>query len=251
MGESGSVLGVMGLTKKKLASKLASVRDRMAAACQRVKRDPSEVTLVAVTKSVDIAVIKDLIDLGQLDIAESRVQQLAQRREQLGPWLARRSAATAGLRWHMVGHLQRNKVKACLAAADVIHSIDSLRLAEDLSARAERDGQIIECLLEVNCANESRKGGVAVGAAFHLAEQISTLPNIRLLGLMTMAPQVDDPQDARFAFTRLQELFEEMVNEKVGGSIFRHLSMGMSNDFEAAIEEGATIVRVGSALFAE
>ena len=239
----------MAISKSKLSDNLDRVRERIAAACDRTRRDSREVSLVAVTKAAESASIRDLISLGHVDVAENRIQQLTQRAAEIDAWLARRKADDRQVRWHMVGHLQRNKVKACLAVADVIHSVDSLRLAEEISARAEQNERVIECLMEVNCYQESQKQGVAVGAAFHLAEQIATLPGLRLTGLMTMAPMVADTERARFAFVRLRELFEEMRNEKIGGREFRHLSMGMSNDFEVAVEEGATILRIGTALF--
>jgi pyridoxal phosphate enzyme (YggS family) len=208
------------------------------------------VKLVAITKSSDLADIQSLVELGVTDFGESRVQQLTQRAEELAAWLAEpRSTPLPPVRWHMVGRLQRNKVKACLGAADMVHSIDSLRLAEEISVRAERQGRTLECLMEVNCSGEPQKGGVAIGAAIHLAEQISTLRGIRLVGLMTMAPLNSDPLAARPTFTSLRELSDEMRNEKIGGKTFRHLSMGMSQDFEVAIEEGATMIRVGSLLF--
>ncbi|MFW6153777.1 MAG: YggS family pyridoxal phosphate-dependent enzyme [Planctomycetota bacterium] len=239
----------MSIDSKRLADNLASVHDRMAAACGRAGRDVSEVSLVAVTKSVDVDVIRELVLLGQTDIGESRVQQLTQRAADEGIVAA---AAQVGqpVHWHMVGHLQRNKVKACLAVGGMIHSIDSLRLAEEINTRAAQADLSVECLLEVNTSDEPQKNGVAVGAATHLAEQICTLGNLRLTGLMTMAPLTDHLDDARHCFVRLRELFEEMRGEKIGGPDFRHLSMGMSNDFEVAIEEGATLVRVGTALFA-
>ncbi|NQU76951.1 MAG: YggS family pyridoxal phosphate-dependent enzyme [Planctomycetes bacterium] len=240
----------MDISKDKLAANLSSVKRRIAEACRRAHRLPEEVALVAVTKSADVSAIKDLISLGHLDIGENRVQQLTQRAAELEAWRLERPSHRPQPRWHMVGRLQRNKVKSCLAAVDLLHSVDSLRLAEEISARAEREDRMAECLLEVNCSGDFHKGGVAVGAAMYLAEQISTLNGINLTGLMTMAPLAKDAEDVRFAFTRLCELFEEIRHEKIGGKDFRHLSMGMSNDFEVAIEEGATIVRIGTALFA-
>lgn len=238
----------MGISKQKLADNLASVHDRMAAACGRTRRDVSDVSLVAVTKTADIPTICELVLLGQTDLGENRVGQLIDRAAD--PDIAK-AAAEVGppVRWHMVGRLQRNKAKACLTAAAVVHSVDSLRLAEEISVRATRADIEVECLLEVSTSNESAKAGVAVGAAFHLAEQICTLGGVRLTGLMTMAPLVADPEDARLCFVRLRELYEEMCSEKIGGPGFRNLSMGMSNDFEVAIEEGATLVRIGTALF--
>ena len=238
----------MNISKQKLAANLASVHERMAAACGRVRRDVSEVSLVAVTKAVDVGMIRELVLLGQADLGENRVGQLIER---AGESRIAEAAREIGppVRWHMVGHLQRNKVKSCLDAASVIQSVDSLRLAEEISVRATRAGRVVECLMEVNTSKESQKGGVAVGAALHLAEQICTLDGIRLTGLMTMAPLVGDPEQARFCFSRLAELFDEIRSEKIGGRDLRHMSMGMSNDFEVAIEEGATMVRIGTALF--
>jgi len=238
----------MAVSKQKLADNLASVHDRMAAACGRVRRDVSEVTLIAVSKAAEVPAVAELVLLGQTELAENRVGQLAERAAD--PKIAK-AAEQLGrpVRWHMVGRLQRNKVKPCLAAAAVVHSVDSLRLAEEISARATRAGVEVECLMQVNTSGEAAKNGVAVGAAGHLAEQVCTLGGVRLTGLMTMAPLVADSEDARFCFVRLRELFEEMCAEKVGGRAFRHLSMGMSNDFEVAIEEGATMVRIGTALF--
>jgi len=235
----------MGIDRERLSVNLAAVRDRIAAACGRVGRRAEEVQLVAVTKSVEVDTIKELVALGQLDLGENRVQALTVRAEALSDG----SVGPPAVRWHMVGHLQRNKVKPCLGAAAMIHSLDSLRLAEEVSSRALQAGGAIECLMEVNCSGEPQKSGVAVGASSHLAEQIVTLKGIHLTGLMTMAPLTAAPEAARFTFVRLRELFEEMQGEKIGGKPFRHLSMGMSNDFEVAIEEGATIVRIGTALF--
>ena len=239
----------MGISRQRLAANLSAVRDRIAEACRRARRRPEDVRLVAVTKSAGDDAVRDMVALGQMDLAESRVQQLTERAAALQVWLAKQPPDRPRVRWHMVGRLQRNKVRPCLTAAEVIHSVDSLRLAEEINLRADREGRVVECMMEVNCANEPQKSGVAVGAADHLAEQISTLRCIRLTGLMTMAPLVADPEDARFAFARLREMFEEMRNDKIGGKHFCHLSMGMSNDFEVAVEEGATLVRIGTALF--
>ncbi len=150
--------------------------------------------------------------------------------------------------WHMVGHLQRNKVKQVLPICRYIHSVDSLRLAEEIQAAATKLERPAQIFLEVNVSGEGTKFGVAVGAATHLAEQIDTMEGMQLVGLMTMAPRSNDPEKARPSFVRLREIFEEIRFRKIGGNNFRHLSMGMSGDFEVAVEEGATMVRVGSAI---
>ncbi|MBN1943006.1 MAG: YggS family pyridoxal phosphate-dependent enzyme [Phycisphaerae bacterium] len=241
----------MPVTRKRIEKNLGEIRRKIAEACAKVGRSPKEITLVAVTKSVELDEVKLLLDAGVTELGESRVQQFVPRAVELDAYLRRRrNELPRPVRWHMVGHLQRNKVKGVLEWASMIHSVDSLRLAEEISHRAEQMRRTIDVLLQVNCSRESRKFGCAVGASEHLAELISTLPRIRLAGLMTMGPLTDDPDAARAAFRRLRELFEDMRKNRIGGETFRHLSMGMSGDYPQAVEEGATLVRIGSALFA-
>lgn len=236
----------MATPRNKIKANLDRVRTNIAAACQRSRRDERDITLVAVTKGGDVQDIATLIELGVRDIAESRVSQLAQRRADIE---SRLGADLAGeIRWHLVGHLQRNKVRQALEVADFIHSVDTLRLAEEISARCVQAGKVAKLLLEVNCSQEPQKFGVAVGAAVHLADMLGTLKNVKLVGLMTMAAATDNPENARPTFARLAELFEEMRSGKIGGPDFKHLSMGMSQDYPVAVEEGATLIRVGSAL---
>ena len=240
-----------------LAEKLDEVKDRIAAAAVKAKREPSEVTLIAVTKTAGPEQIRELLSLGVTDLGESRVQQLAQRAGQVTEFMQRRQSfgetakpeKTEKVRWHMIGHLQRNKAKQVLPIISLVHSIDSLRLAEELDALGEKLGHKTPVLLQVNTSEEEQKFGVAVGAAIHLAEQIDTMPHLQLAGLMTMAAHSVPEAKIRQAFARAKELFEEMKWHKIGGTHLRHLSMGMSDDFELAITEGATMVRVGSALF--
>ena len=241
--------------KSPLAEKLDEVRGRIAAAASKAGRDPKEVTLVAVTKNAAPEQIREIVQLGVSDLGESRVQVITQRIPQVNEFLARQrthgepGAVPAKLRWHMLGHLQRNKVKPLLPLVDYIHSVDSLRLAEEIEQHAGKLGKRVPIMLEVNASEESSKFGVAVGAAVHLAEQIDTMQNVALVGLMTMAPLTDDAEKCRFVFGRTREIFEEMKWHKIGGTNFRHLSMGMSNDFETAIAEGSTMVRIGASLF--
>jgi len=240
--------------KTPLAEKLDEVRDRIAQAATKAKREPAEVTLVAVTKNAAPEQIREILQLGVADLGESRVQNLTQRAGQLNEFLQRRldrgdATAPDKIRWHMIGHLQRNKVKQVLPVAALIHSIDSLRLAEEIDAQGLKIGKRIPVLLQVNASEEASKSGVAVGAAVHLAEQIDSMPNVALVGLMTMAPFEAPEAVIRQAFSRTREIFEEMKWHKIGGTNLRHLSMGMSEDFELAIAEGATMVRIGSALF--
>jgi pyridoxal phosphate enzyme (YggS family) len=241
--------------KSPLAERLDEVRQRIEAAAVKARRDPAEITLVAVTKTAAPEQIREILQLGIVDLGESRVQILTQRAAQLNEFFSRRAAhgdaATPSpkIHWHMIGHLQRNKVKALLPLVYMIQSIDSLRLAEDLDIQAGKIGRRIPVMLEINASEEASKTGVAVGAAAHLAEQIDTMPNLQLAGLMTMGPLNADEKAIRQVFSRTREIFEEMRWEKIGGAALRHLSMGMSDDFELAIAEGATMVRIGTLLF--
>jgi pyridoxal phosphate enzyme (YggS family) len=240
----------MSVTKSKIEKNLAQIRDNIESACARSGRSSREISIVAVTKSVDAETIHNLLDVGLSQLAESRVQQLGERAEELAAHLGRRrTLLPAPPVWHMIGHLQRNKVKQVLQVASIIHSVDSLRLAEEINIRAEREARTVDVLLEINCSQEPQKHGVAVGAAVHMAELVRSLKNVRLVGLMTMAPLAEEAEKARPSFALLRELFEEIRYEKSGGPDFRHLSMGMSQDYPVAVEEGATLLRIGTALF--
>jgi len=242
----------MALTKAKIERNLRRIRQNVDDACAKANRLPQAVSIVAVTKTVDLAPISWLIDLGVIDLGENRVQQLLARSKEVAEHLGRRRRKPVPtVRWHMIGHLQRNKVKAVLGCAEMIHSVDSLRLAEEINVRAEKMDRRVSVMLQVNCAQEGQKFGIAVGAATHLGELVCTLSHLRLVGLMTMAPLADDPEQARPSFVRLRELYEEMRNDKIGGDDFCHLSMGMTDDYAVAVEEGATILRIGRALFQE
>ena len=241
-----------------LAEKLDEVKARIATASAKAKRDASEITLVAVTKTAGLEQIREILSLGVADLGENRVQQLTQRAAQVNEFLQRRQAfGDAGatptlpekLRWHMIGHLQRNKVKQLLPLVSVVHSIDSLRLAEEIDTVGEKLGKKTAVMLQVNASEEPQKSGVAVGAAVHLGEQIASMPNLQLVGLMTMAEFGAPEAQIRQTFARTREIFEEMRWNKIGGTHLRHLSMGMSQDFETAIEEGSTMVRIGTSLF--
>ncbi len=240
--------------QKRLQDNIRRVRERIAEACHCAGRRPEEVRLVAVTKSVEVDVIRVMIEEGVTDLGENRVQQLTQRAAMIQETLKRRRVLELGREcrspvWHMVGHLQRNKVKAALRWTSTIHGVDSLRLAEDISVAADRGGVVADAFLQVNVADEKNKFGIPVGATGVLAEQIRSLPGLRLIGLMTIAPLVPDAEKVRSCFRRLREIAEDLRDQELVTPDFRELSMGMSNDFEVAIEEGATVVRIGSALF--
>ncbi len=245
--------------KKKLANNLSRVREEIASACSRSGREPSEVTLVVVTKSVGLEVIRALIELGQVELGENRAQALVKRSAMLEELSQRAKQAflpgqdklkvLPQVRWHMVGHLQRNKVAMVLNCSRIIHSVDSLRLAEDINSKASKQNKSVDVLMEVNCSGESSKYGIIPAAVNHLAEQFATLEHLRLVGLMTMGPLAEDAADSRLTFVRLRELLEDMHRERYADKTCRHLSMGTTQDYTVAIEEGATMVRVGRALF--
>lgn len=237
----------------KISERIERVKDTVNSACARLGRDPGEVKLVVVTKSATIEAIKEIIRLGFIDLGENRVQQLKKVSAQIAEFLAEAGdepALPEKVSWHMIGHLQRNKVRQVLPIASLIHSIDTLRLAEEINASAPKLNLCPKVLLQVNTSNEPQKYGVPVGAATHLAEQIETLPNLKLVGLMTMAPLTHNKDVIRACFVRARELFVEMRGERIVGPAFVELSMGMSSDYELAVEEGATILRIGSAIFA-
>ena len=237
----------------KISARIKQVKGIINSACMRADRDPEEVKLVVVTKSAGIEAVKEVIQLGFSDLWENRVQQLKKISTDVTDFLQGpdgNSGLPKKINWHMIGHLQRNKVRQVLPIAVLIHSLDTLRLAEEINTAAAKLNSRPKVLLQVNTSNEPQKYGVPVGAATHLAEQIETLPNVQLVGLMTMAPLTHNKDAVRACFVRARELFVEMCGERIVGPQFKELSMGMSSDYEIAVEEGATILRIGSAIFA-
>jgi pyridoxal phosphate enzyme (YggS family) len=222
-----------------LADRLALLEERVRHACARAGRPRSSVTLVAVTKYVGPTAATVLTELGVRDLGESRPQELWRKHKCLPP----------AVRWHLVGHLQRNKVERTLPLVTLIHSVDSLRLVGALEQEAEQQGRSLDVLLEVNASREANKSGFAPAEVPGLAAALTGLRRLRVRGLMTMAAETDDPEDCRPTFAELRRLRERLQAEVGDAHQLEHLSMGMSNDFEAAIEEGATLIRVGSALF--
>jgi pyridoxal phosphate enzyme (YggS family) len=237
----------------KIAERIERIKENIGSACARSNRDPADVKLVVVTKSADFERVKQVIRLGFTELAENRAQQLKKVAAQTDEFLAGANTnqnLPKKIKWHMIGHLQRNKVRQVLPVVSLIHSVDTLRLAEEINASAPKMNVHPKVLLQVNISNEPQKYGVPVGAAIHLAEQIETLPNLKLVGLMTMAPLTHNKDVIRSCFVRARELFVEMKGEKIVGPKFTQLSMGMSSDYEIAVEEGATVLRIGSAIFA-
>lgn len=212
---------------------IQEVTRRIALACKRAGRSPEEVTLVAVTKTIGPAAIRAAFQAGLRHFGENRVQEA---KPKLGELENIRTQCT----WHMVGHLQTNKAKTAGALFDIIQSVDSVRLAEFLNRHAQKT---IPILLEVNIAGEASKSGFSTGEVFSAMKEIERMPNLEIKGLMTIAPLASDPEEVRPVFRRLRELRNSMGLE--------HLSMGMTDDFEVAIEEGSTMVRIGRAIFGE
>ena len=257
-----------GSTAETLESRYRSVRQRIADAAAANGRSGSDILLVAVTKYAEADQVRSLIQLGHRDFGENRVQNLLHRAGMVEEFMARRRVLPRArhahdgeslleqgredaVRWHMIGHLQRNKARKAIEFCRLIHSVDSLRLAEEVQTVALKCERPVEVLIQVNCSGEESKHGCPLPAALHLAEQIDTMVYVRVRGIMTMAPYSTNPEDSRTTFIRCRELFEEMRRAGVGEGKFNILSMGMSGDFEVAISEGANLVRVGSAIFGE
>ncbi len=224
-----------------VSENLKHVMDRIAAAARRAGRDPSSVRLVTVTKTVDHDRIRQAIAAGAAILGENRVQEAKEKIEALGKVAS----------WHLIGHLQTNKSKYAVKLFDLIHSVDTLELAKEIDKQAAKAGKVQDVLIEVSIAGEAAKAGVSIGDTVRLVKEAAGLKHIRVLGLMTMPPFSDDPEDSRPYFRKLRDLADAVRKEGIAGMSMNELSMGMSGDFEVAIEEGATLGRVGTAIFGE
>jgi len=220
---------------------LKKVQERIEAACQRSGRKTSDVTLIAVSKTKPEEDIMALYETGQRDFGENYIQELRKKHDGL----------PKDIRWHMIGHLQRNKVKYIAEYVSLIHSVDSLLLAQTIEKEAVKHDRVIPILIEVNVAREESKFGVSIEDAPKLADQIADLPHVRVEGFMTSAPFVEDPEEDRPFFRSLRQLSVDMNSKNYNNVNVNVLSMGMTNDFEVAVEEGSTMVRVGTAIFGE
>ena len=218
-----------------------AIEEKVEKACLRSGRKREDVTLIAVSKTKPVSMIHELLPLGVRDFGENKVQELTEKEELL----------PKDIRWHMIGHLQRNKVKYVVGKACMIHSVDSLRLAEEISKEALKKQISVPILVEVNVAGEESKFGVSVQEAPFLVEQICRLPGIEVKGLMTIAPYVEDPEENRIVFRNLRKLSVDIREKNFDNVTMDILSMGMTGDYEVAIEEGATHVRVGTGIFGE
>ncbi|MGI6033156.1 MAG: YggS family pyridoxal phosphate-dependent enzyme [Coriobacteriales bacterium] len=229
----------MLLSREELKENLANVMERIAAACARAGRDPKDVTLLAVSKKKPLEDIVALEEQGQRAFGENYVQELRDKYDELGD----------SVEWHFIGHLQRNKVKYLIGKVALIHSVDSLRLAEQIEKEAAKNGYDVDVLMEVNIAHEESKWGFTEDDAIDAARAIGELSHVHLKGLMTSAPITEDAETNRVYFKALAELARQIDTEHFPNVQMDELSMGMTKDFEVAVEEGATIVRVGTAIF--
>lgn len=222
-----------------LKDNLQEVQEKVLAACRRSGRDPREVTLIAVSKTKPISMIEEIMAEGVVDFGENKPQELRDKYEVL----------PHDLRWHMIGHLQTNKVKYIIDKACMIHSVDSLHLAEAIDKEAEKHKLKMPVLVEVNMAKEASKFGIMPEEAVDFVEQLSHLPHIQVNGLMTIAPFVENPEENRIYFRDLKKLCVDIKQKNIDNVTMCNLSMGMTGDYEVAIEEGATLVRVGTGIF--
>lgn len=220
---------------------LEQVRENIRKACEKSGRDVNEVTLIAVSKTKPIPMLQEAYDAGSRDFGENKVQEIMDKYPVL----------PEDIRWHMIGHLQRNKVKYIVDKVSLIHSVDSLRLAEEISSQAEKKQVEVDILVEVNIAQEESKFGTSIDEAIILVKEISKLPHIHIKGLMTIAPFVENPEDNRKYFKQIKELSVDIMQKNIDNVSMGVLSMGMTGDYMVAIEEGATMVRVGTGIFGE
>ena len=222
-----------------IGDNIREIRENIAEAALRSGREPSEVRLMAVTKTVDDDRILEAIEAGVDIMGENYIQEAKRKIEMMD----------VDVKWHLIGHLQSKKAKYAVRLFDMIHSVDRMKLAVELDRRSAAAGRVTDILVEVNVSGEESKNGISANEAPDLISQISLLDNLSIRGLMTMPPWFDDPEDARPFFVALRELRDKIIAEDIKGVEMRELSMGMSGDYRVAVEEGATIVRIGTAIF--
>lgn len=220
---------------------IEAVKQKMAGACDRSGRKMDEVTLITVSKTKPVEMLKEAYDAGSRDFGENKVQEL----------LDKIPVLPQDIRWHMIGHLQTNKVKYIVDKVYMIHSVDSLKLAKEISKEAVKKNVTVKILIEVNVAEEETKFGTTTEQVISLTEEIAALPGIQIEGLMTIAPFVEDPEENRVYFCKLKQLSVDIKAKNIDNVHMNVLSMGMTGDYEVAIEEGATYVRVGTGIFGE
>ena len=222
-----------------LKENLQKVEERIAAACMRAGRRREDVTLIAVSKTKPVDMLREAYDLGIRVFGENKVQELTEKYDRL----------PEDIRWHMIGHLQTNKVKYIVGKTELIHSVDSLKLAEMIEKESQKHGCVTDILVEVNVAEEESKFGLRMGEVIPFIEKIVQYPHINVRGLMTIAPFVENPEENRTIFADLHKLYVDIKEKNIDNGTVSILSMGMTNDYEVAIEEGATMVRIGTGIF--
>lgn len=218
---------------------LANVRKNIEDACKKVGRDVSEVTLITVSKTKPLSDLRIAYEEGSRDFGENKVQELVSKIDEM----------PSDVKWHLIGHLQRNKVKYIAGKVAMIHSVDSYRLAEEINVQAKKNSCVIPILIEINIAGEDTKFGIKPEEAEELIREISELENVKVSGLMTIAPNVANPEENRAYFKAMKDLFVDISSKNIDNVEMKVLSMGMSNDYTVAVEEGATMIRVGTGIF--
>lgn len=224
-----------------LKDKFKEINNTIKLACKKSGRDPADVTIVCVTKGIDPYRISEVFIHGIKDIGENRVQEALNKKGEVIP----------GIKWHLIGHLQTNKVKDAIKLFELIHSVDSMELAKKIDKESGKAGKIMDVLVQVNASGEETKYGIGPEDVLNFLREVSQLSNMKVLGLMTMMPLAKDPETVRPHLRRLREIFESVKGENVPGVEMRYLSMGMSQDYGVAVEEGANMVRIGTAIFKE
>lgn len=224
-----------------IAQNLHQVQENIKKACEKANRDPAEVILIAVSKTKPVSMLQEAYDEGVRTFGENKVQEIMDKYGQL----------PQDIEWHMIGHLQRNKVKYIADKVTMIHSLDSLRLAETIESEASKHNRVIPVLIEVNVAMEESKFGISVDEVLPFVQELSKFPHLRVNGLMTIAPYVENPEENRQIFRKLKKLSVDIEEKNINNINMSVLSMGMTGDYQVAIEEGATMVRVGTGIFGE
>ena len=218
---------------------LANVRKNIEESCKKVGRDVSEVTLITVSKTKPLSDLRIAYEEGSRDFGENKVQELVSKIDEM----------PSDVKWHLIGHLQRNKVKYIAGKVAMIHSVDSYRLAEEINLQAKKNSCVIPILIEINIAGEDTKFGIKPEEAEELIREISELENVKVSGLMTIAPNVANPEENRAYFKAMKDLFVDISSKNIDNVEMKVLSMGMTNDYTVAVEEGATMIRVGTGIF--
>lgn len=217
-----------------------SILERTAAAARRSGRNPEDIMVIGVSKTVDAERAREAVEGGLINLGENRVQELVSKYEQL---------SDINVKWHLIGHLQKNKVKYIIDKTVLIHSVESLELANEINKRALKNNMTANVLIELNIGEEESKFGINEESVYDFVKAMEQFENIKVLGLMTVAPFSENPEDVRWVFRKMKEIFVKISEMKLINTEMKYLSMGMTNDFEIAIEEGANIVRIGTAIF--